>query len=159
MRQSRVVENSTYGHFLYGDQFLGKRCCYVVFDLNLWSVPPVFRQDEAVKIARKFRNNLSRFYFRKAARKKKQFASVVAHLHTKPHFHIHILAEVPETQRFADVRDFTKDFVIRNYPLCVSRRKDKDGNKDQVCFFEPIENVIGASIYNNRFGTESCLLF
>lgn len=158
MKYKRCLIDQHFGKFLI-QQFVGKQCCYIVFDLNLYSIPSQFKDGEALKIARKFRNNLSRFYYGNAARKQKRFAAVAIHLHRQPNTHFHIIAEVPGTTRFDHVRSFTETFVTKNFPICVPRKKTRNGTFDEVCYFAPINNLVGASFYNNRFGYDTCLLF
>ena len=152
MKISRHELNSIYGHFL-AERFLGKKCCYIRFDLNLKSLPRVIQDETATKIARRFRNNLSKFYYGNAARHRAQFADVLVHLHPDDLFwHLHIVAEVPADRRFQDVKDFTNIFVARNNPFCVPRKTD-------AAYFDEVKNLVGAVIYNGRFGFDTLLLF
>ena len=152
MKPSQHEMNSTYGHFL-AERFLGKKCCYIRFDLNLKSVPTTIRSETATKIARKFRNNLSKFYYGNAARHREKFADVLVHLHPDDLFwHLHIVAEIPDDKRFQEVKDFTNYFVAKNFPLCVSRAND-------AAYFDKVNNPIGAVIYNGKYGFDTLLVF
>ena len=137
---------------------VGDRSVCIEIDLNINHIPYQQREDEAAKIARKFRNSLSRFYYGNEARTKKRFAAVVIHIHKKKKtdtgsfWHLHIIAEVPEEFSFQSVKDFTNLFVIRNFPVVKPRERD-------ICYFELTRNVIGAAIYDGKYGSDSIYVF
>ena len=156
MRTQRRKHDQEYGNFFAN--YIGQRSAYIEIDLNLNHLPLRQREEQAAKIARKFRNNLSRFYYGNAARKQKKFAAVVIHLHktkkteTGAFWHLHIIAAVPDDMRFQAVRDFSNDFVVRNFPQVKPRAKD-------ICFFEPTRDAVGAAIYDGKFGPNSISVF
>ena len=156
MKTASFPSKQTYSRF-FAQQFYGKRSCNIRFDLNMSSVQRQFREAECLRIAKKLGNNLSRFYFRNAARHLKKRADLTVHLHQKDVWHFHIIAEVPADKEFSQVKSFFETFVISNYPLTQPRRMTVNGSS--VCYFEPTESLIGSQIYNGRFGSETALIF
>ena len=156
MKTQHKKIDQAYGKF-FAD-YIGDRSLFIEIDLNLNNHPKQQREEEAKKIARKYRNNLSRFYYGNAARTQKKFAAVVIHLHKKKKtevgsfWHLHIIAAVPAEIRLQAVKDFTKNFVVRNYPLVKPRGKD-------ICFIEQTRNATGAAIYDGKFGPDSISVF
>jgi len=156
MKTASLPSTQTYSHF-FAQRFHGKRSCYIRFDLNISSIQGQFREAECQRIARKFRNNLSRLYFGNAARHSQKYADLTIHLHQDDFWHFHIVAEVPEDKEFSQVRSFAEMFVIKNRPLTVPRKMAANGST--ICYFEPTESLIGSQIYNGRFGLETALIF
>lgn len=176
MRPTTRATNQDYAAFL-ADRFLGKRAVSIRFDLNLSEVPSVLRDDAATKIARKFKNNLSRFFFGKAARRFNKSADMTLALHKRGKskggiwqrdiwqrniwqrdiWHFHIVLSVPDHISLDETKAFTEAFVVKNYPLTVP--SETNSRESTICYFEPTETLIGSQIYNSRFGLETVLIF
>ncbi len=178
MRTNTRLLNEEYGKH-YAKRFIGKRSCYIRFHLSSTELNRrnvivgdfPYREEVAVKLARQFRNSISRLYYGNAARYSKRFADLTAALHNGRYFedaqggnhfhecggwHLHIVAEVPENICLLKVKSHAEGFVIRNSPLTVPH-KDQDGIT-RLLYFAQTRDDVAAQIYNSRFGTESVVV-
>jgi hypothetical protein len=128
------------------------RIAYIVLDLNLSGIPASLQSEQVQKIARKYHNGVSRYLFGKKARRGKSQANLLIHHHPKPQHHLHMLLQIPENRNFRQVRDFTYEFILKNRERFIPQR-------DALCHFEETRNLIGSTIYNQKFGSDSILIF
>ena len=93
MRTDRFATNRNFAQFILAELFQRKNILNVRVHLNWTQIPTVLRREFATKIARRFRNNISRFYFPDA--RNGNFAVCVIYLHEDDCPHLHILVELP----------------------------------------------------------------
>ena len=161
MRQDRFTTNSNYAHFALAEIFRAKNTANIRIHLNWSAVPSILREEFARKVALRFRNSISRFYYPKNARKG-CFATCVIHLHKEVNAHLHILVEIPDERTVEDVRQFVRRFIQKprrgeNNLLvwdCIPPKYS-----DDLFYVEEVEDLIGSLIYNQRHGLETALVF
>ena len=161
MKTDTYTLNSNYAHFVLADLFQGKKVVSIRIHLNWFYIDRNLKQEFAVKVARRFRNEISRFYFGNEARRGKLAASVI-HLHQEDEPHLHILVELPETKAIEDVRNFVRQFMFtprqqwngRKLFDCILQN-NVSGNQ----YVEETTTIIGSLIYNQRYGLETALIF
>ena len=160
MRTDRFATNRNFAQFILAELFQRKNILNVRIHLNWTQIPTVLRREFATKIARRFRNNISRFYFPDA--RNGNFAVCVIYLHEDDCPHLHILVELPDNKTIEEVRRFVGDFVRKprrdNMDRlvwdCVPAKK-----RDTLFYVEEAHDLIGSLIYNQRYGLETALLF
>lgn len=160
MRQNRITTNSNYAHFALADIFQSRAVANVRIHLNWAQTPYFLRQDFARAVAKRFRNNISRFYFPDA--RDGHLAVCVIHLHDKEFPHLHILVEIPPHKSIKDVQEFVRRFVCkpsrdemkRQVWDCIPAKY-----QDTLFYAEEVNDLIGSLIYNQRYGLETALIF
>ena len=132
-------------------RFDDKRSVFVVIDLLPCRVKE--RQQEWLtrdiidQTSRRFRNKINKIYFGKSARRFGKGLEMTIHLHETPHRHFHCVIEVPENEwilRFKSNIDY----------ICLN-----DGWMKPAKYIANTQSNIATQIYNNRFGSDSILLF
>jgi len=97
----------------------------------------VLTDDLIGKINRRFRKSLNRHFFGNAALRDKKRIEYHAFLHTEPHHHIHILAELPEGRDFHSARDFVKEYCANDPWVSLN-------------YFDDVQSVHASVRYNHR---------
>jgi hypothetical protein len=101
----------------------------------------------AEQVARRLRNKINQRYFGNAARRHGKGLILTASLHKEPHYHLHVVLELPENESFLKFKSEVEG-------ICL-----KDSWTKPFPNISETRSVIAAQIYNNRNGFDSLILF
>lgn len=138
-------------NYWLAQRFEGKKSVSVVIDLLPCRIncgqQEWLTRDIIDQTARRIRNKINHAYFGKSARRFGKGLKMTFNLHETPQSHFHCIIEIPENECFLK-------FKSRIETICLN-----DGWIKPISYIAETKDNYTAQYYNNRFGSDTLILF